>query len=121
METVVCDTCGTPTPMLSTKRCDACWEVEQRLPAYVKKSPKACAFVLGVLGLTFERDCVVAFLFQKVGDLKAQAEAEEGCGDLESANATDACWRTLEGIAHEIRNGRHMIAAYATRPHTDDS
>lgn len=29
--TVPCGLCGTPTPMLGTKRCDACWELETRI------------------------------------------------------------------------------------------
>lgn len=29
--TVPCAICGTPTPMLGTKRCDPCWELESRI------------------------------------------------------------------------------------------
>lgn len=34
--TIPCETCGDPTPMLGTKRCDGCWEVETRLLSYLK-------------------------------------------------------------------------------------
>lgn len=34
--TVPCETCGTPTPMLGTKRCTNCWEVEKRLLEYLR-------------------------------------------------------------------------------------
>jgi len=37
-ETVPCETCGKPTPYRGTKRCNNCWEVERRLPDYVKSS-----------------------------------------------------------------------------------
>ena len=43
-ETVPCETCGTPTPFTGTRRCNNCWEVERRLPDYMK-SPKGWDFV----------------------------------------------------------------------------
>jgi hypothetical protein len=49
---VNCETCGLPTSMLGTKRCDACWEVEQRLPSYLNCSPLARAFVERLLRST---------------------------------------------------------------------
>lgn len=33
--TVDCEMCGNPTPMLGTKRCDPCWELEKRVRANV--------------------------------------------------------------------------------------
>jgi hypothetical protein len=35
-DTVACETCGQPTRSKGTKRCDPCWEVETRLPFYLK-------------------------------------------------------------------------------------
>ena len=35
MAPVPCETCGAPTLMDGTKRCDGCWEVERRLKAYL--------------------------------------------------------------------------------------
>lgn len=29
--TVPCKWCGTPTPMLGTKMCDGCWELDRRI------------------------------------------------------------------------------------------
>ena len=43
-ETIPCETCGTPTPFTGTRRCNNCWEVERRLPEYMK-SPKAWDFM----------------------------------------------------------------------------
>jgi hypothetical protein len=43
-ETVPCETCGKPTPYTGTKRCDACWQVERLLPAYLL-APKAWEFI----------------------------------------------------------------------------
>jgi len=43
-ETIPCETCGQPTIYKGTKRCNSCWEVENRLPGYLK-SPKAWDFV----------------------------------------------------------------------------
>lgn len=37
-ETVPCKTCGTPTPMLGTKLCDNCFEVEGRLKRYLESA-----------------------------------------------------------------------------------
>lgn len=34
-ETVPCETCGEPTAMTSTKRCNDCYEVELRLPKFL--------------------------------------------------------------------------------------
>lgn len=33
--TVPCTTCGTPTEMTGTKKCNRCWEVETRLEEYL--------------------------------------------------------------------------------------
>jgi hypothetical protein len=33
---VPCETCGDPTHMTGTRRCDGCWEVEHRLGDYLK-------------------------------------------------------------------------------------
>lgn len=33
MTTVECELCQAPTPMVHTKRCDRCWELERRLVA----------------------------------------------------------------------------------------
>lgn len=33
---VACETCGEPTPMLGTRRCDGCLEVESRLGSYLR-------------------------------------------------------------------------------------
>ena len=32
-QTVPCKWCGTPTPMLATKMCNGCWELESRIGA----------------------------------------------------------------------------------------
>lgn len=31
--TTKCESCGAPTKMLATKRCDKCWELERRITA----------------------------------------------------------------------------------------
>lgn len=36
-KTVPCATCGASTTKTSTKRCDWCWEVEQRLDGYLQR------------------------------------------------------------------------------------
>ncbi len=33
--TIACEICAVPTEMLSTKRCDRCYEVEERLPGFL--------------------------------------------------------------------------------------
>lgn len=30
-ETVACKLCGEPTPMLGTKMCNSCWELDKRI------------------------------------------------------------------------------------------
>ena len=47
-ETVPCKTCGKPTPMLGTKLCDSCWEVETRLSRYLNNE-NAIQFVSAAL------------------------------------------------------------------------
>ncbi len=39
-ETVPCELCGRPTKMLSTKRCDGCWELETRISGDVSMTLK---------------------------------------------------------------------------------
>lgn len=50
-ELCACETCGLPTPMLGTGRCDGCWELEGRLAGYLRRGgQKARDFVLSCLG-----------------------------------------------------------------------
>jgi hypothetical protein len=50
-EKVPCETCGVPTPMTGTKRCDSCWEVENRLGPYIAAGgDDAARFVVAALG-----------------------------------------------------------------------
>jgi hypothetical protein len=50
-QTVPCTYCGDPTDMTATKLCDQCWEVERRLPRFLKAGgAKALAFVLAEAG-----------------------------------------------------------------------
>ena len=51
---IPCKTCGDPTPMLGTKLCDGCWEVESRLPSYMK-SKKGRQFVVETLNQELKR------------------------------------------------------------------
>lgn len=36
IEHVQCETCGLPTPMTGTRRCNRCWEIEHRLAGYLR-------------------------------------------------------------------------------------
>ncbi len=47
-KTIPCKTCGLPTPMLGTKLCDGCYEVEVRLDYYLTND-NAIAFVRAAL------------------------------------------------------------------------
>jgi hypothetical protein len=44
--TTPCELCGAPTPMLSTKRCDRCWELEHR----IEQDPELALKILARLG-----------------------------------------------------------------------
>lgn len=33
IKSVACEICGEQTPMIATKRCDRCWELERRIRA----------------------------------------------------------------------------------------
>jgi len=46
-----CVVCGKPTPMLGTRRCNNCWEVERRLGSYIE-SPAGRAYVESLLNPT---------------------------------------------------------------------
>ena len=45
-KTIPCQTCGTPTTMLGTKRCHNCWEVESRLATYLARGGHRAFHVL---------------------------------------------------------------------------
>lgn len=45
---IPCKYCQKPTPMLATKLCDNCWEVERRLTVFLRSS-KARRLVLKLL------------------------------------------------------------------------
>jgi hypothetical protein len=45
-ETVPCATCGEPTHMTGTERCDRCYEVETRLEEYLRRGGDKAAAVL---------------------------------------------------------------------------
>lgn len=54
---VPCKTCETPTTMLGTRTCDACWEVEHRLAFYLTRGgDKAFAFVAEALKKAMSQD-----------------------------------------------------------------
>ncbi len=56
-EEVPCETCGTLTTKIGTKRCDVCWEVEHRLFGYLLKGgDKARRFVASALKETTPKD-----------------------------------------------------------------
>jgi len=54
-ETILCKTCSKPTPMLGTKLCDPCWEVETRLPSYLNNK-NAIRFVSKALNKAQDKD-----------------------------------------------------------------
>jgi len=48
---VPCKTCSYPTGKTRTRLCDACWEVEHRLAAYLRDGgQEAISFVIRALG-----------------------------------------------------------------------
>lgn len=53
-EMILCKTCGDLTPMLGTKLCNGCWEVESRLSSYLVNK-KAICFVLKAVFKGFHR------------------------------------------------------------------
>ena len=47
---IPCATCGKPTDMIGTKRCNFCWELERRLPEYLARGgEKARSTVIDAL------------------------------------------------------------------------
>jgi hypothetical protein len=48
IETIPCETCGTPTRFMGTKRCNRCWEIERNLAEYLK-SAGGRAFALSLM------------------------------------------------------------------------
>ena len=47
---IACETCGSPTRMHGTKRCDSCWTVESQLAVYLRGGGvNARVFVAGAL------------------------------------------------------------------------
>lgn len=83
-DTVPCGTCGQPTPMRGTKRCDGCWEVEHRMRDYLRNEG-ARAFVREEL--VQARLTLVQRVLLLSGDLTQRAavcltEIVETCRDL---------------------------------------
>lgn len=70
-DAILCETCGRPTAMTSTKRCDACYEVELRLASYLREGgEKARAFV--DVELSAAERAEVAALRARVMQLQSQ-------------------------------------------------
>lgn len=57
--TIPCETCGFPTEMTATKRCNRCWAVEGHLPEYVR-TERGRAFVDALLARTPKQATVSA-------------------------------------------------------------
>ena len=75
-KTVPCETCGTPTPMTGTKRCDTCFEVEQRLAGYLRRGgAKAMAFVRSALA----REDLASVLRPIRAEHDTHAQPVDGC------------------------------------------
>jgi hypothetical protein len=64
MKSVPCETCGSMTDMLGTRRCDACYEVEKRLPAYLGN----------IKGRAFARNILIEHVGQRAKDEEAARE-----------------------------------------------
>lgn len=45
---VPCETCGYPTPILGTERCNGCWEVEHRIESYLQTGKVKAVRVLAL-------------------------------------------------------------------------
>ena len=81
MKWVPCETCGDPTHMISTKRCDGCWEVEHRLRDYLKTT-QGQAVVAKAL-VQAGSDSVVATRLVLVNAVEKWANADCGATEAE--------------------------------------
>lgn len=93
---VPCGTCGLPTHMTGTNRCDRCWEVERRLADYLKTGDAAKAFVERSLTDSGPAGPPVTRLIESV---RAWAHAE--CGATE-ADAVLAALARYDDAAHHV-------------------
>ena len=87
-ETVPCETCSTPTPYERTKRCNNCWEVERRLPDYLR-SPKAWEFVRGLLPPLDDRKDGHLDAWDYEAVLKENGVTVEWCDTLVNGNGNE--------------------------------
>jgi hypothetical protein len=88
---VPCETCGDPTHMTSTRRCDGCWEVEHRLRDYLK-SPQAQRTVAEALG---QAESIAAARFGLIEAVRSWANAD--CGAKE-ADEVLACLARFDDL-----------------------
>lgn len=67
-ELVACKTCGRPTDMKGTKKCDGCWEVESRIGDYVRDGGEEAVCVLGdALEMSFVPAATIAGILRDRG------------------------------------------------------
>lgn len=98
MKSIPCETCGATTYMLGTKRCDGCYEVEKRLPAYLEN----------IKGRAFARDILV----KHVG---SRAKDEEAAQRFDHDNLQDDAKRVRELLGSLVRDTSG--AAVMATPH----
>lgn len=80
LSSVACELCQNPTPMIHTKRCDRCWELERRLIA----APDIARQILGAVPAD-------AALTKAVADLAELRAMNEGLAiELETQKAKNA-------------------------------
>jgi hypothetical protein len=123
MDTIACEICGVPTSMLGTKRCDACHEVEARLPAFLAHA-KGRAHVRSLLEAHMKkslvpwcRSCIHTTLWSR----GVKDPLEKNC--VNCGYATQWRFPLRNGLSNRLVNGDHrervrMGAGDAPAPRT---
>lgn len=102
-ETVPCGLCGTPTRMLNTRRCDACWELERR----VHGAPELAARILasGRTPAEHYADQLKLALFDELAaSLQLMLDTYAPRADISAARAGEDCLHVT------VRRARAVLA-----------
>lgn len=97
---VACELCGKPTIMLSTQRCDGCWELERR----VQNDPDIALRVLAKMNQPSLRismaDTYLHGIMRRTGELYTQAsKMGEANGVLRELSQIERAARALHAMA----------------------
>ena len=100
--TIPCELCGTPTPMLGTKRCDPCWELEGR----IHKNPGLARVILERCDPDYKLAIQRLYEWQHGGSNSFSSKVFLLCGsaDMSNINRIAVAWPWLYAAWRDWHN-----------------